>query len=263
MIDDERTLNLILQTSAMFSIYQAMVDLLLGREDRFRDYLALFRKHYEESKSEGEQDSRTDSGPFASGQRSDDEVRATVVAADASVVDPYEAQRVFPELDQVFVERPSGSNISEGSRSPERSYRAAKCDFAARDAANRLLGSRGEEFVVDCERRVLTRAGRGDLAAKVRRISETDGDGAGYDILSFEENGVEKYVEVKTTRQGIESPFYVTLNEVDFSEDHAAQYRLYRVFDYERSPRILVLEGSLRGTCALEGVQFRARVLQS
>jgi hypothetical protein len=271
VIDDERTWNLIQQTAAMFSIYQAMVDLLLGREDRFRDYLALFRTHYEGSKSQGEQDPLwwlnpgylPDSGPSASGERSDDEVLATVVAADASAADPYQAQRVFPEFGQILVQPPSGSSIGEGSRSGERSYRAVKCDFAATDAANRDLGSKGEEFVVEYERRVLTRAGRGELAAQVRRISETEGDGAGYDILSFEENGVEKYIEVKTTTRGIESPFLVTLNEVEFSGDHAAQYRLYRVFDFARSPRIFVLEGSLRDACILEAVQFRARVQRS
>jgi Domain of unknown function (DUF3883) len=43
-------------------------------------------------------------------------------------------------------------------------------------------------------------AARADLAAKARHVSQIEGDGAGYDIESFEIDGTPKFIEVKTTR---------------------------------------------------------------
>src|SRR3954452_265190 len=57
-----------------------------------------------------------------------------------------------------------------------------------RDFRNRKLGREGEELVFHFERQKLTSLDRPDLAKKIRWISEEVGDGAGYDILSFDEN---------------------------------------------------------------------------
>ncbi|MBK7638619.1 MAG: DUF3883 domain-containing protein [Bacteroidetes bacterium] len=51
-----------------------------------------------------------------------------------------------------------------------------------------------------------------DLAEKVRHISIEIGDGAGYDILSYEFNGDAKFIEVKTTQSNTKQ-FIITLNE--------------------------------------------------
>ncbi len=66
---------------------------------------------------------------------------------------------------------------------------ARKCDVAERDARNRALGQAGEELVLSSERAGLQAGGRQDLAGKVRWVSREDGDGAGYDIASFELDG--------------------------------------------------------------------------
>jgi len=91
----------------------------------------------------------------------------------------------------------------------------------------------------------LQSAGRDDLAGKVEQVSETIGDGLGFDVLSFEE----KLIEVKTTVLGKFFPFYVTETEVRCSEAMAARFSLFRVFDFARSPRLYVLKGSLREVC--------------
>jgi hypothetical protein len=140
-----------------------------------------------------------------------------------------------------------------------RLYRSTKVDHAALDAANRALGSQGEEFIVEYERFHLGKLGRPDLAAQVRRISETKGDGAGYDVLSFDELGTEKYIEVKTTTGSKETPFVVTMNEVAFSQEYASRYYLYRLFDFEQNRRLFILNGCLNDVCKLEPVQFTAR----
>jgi hypothetical protein len=145
------------------------------------------------------------------------------------------------------------------SSSRERSYRSMKLDHAALDAANRVLGSQGEDFVVEYERSQLEKMGRPDLAERVLRISDTKGDGAGYDVLSFDELGTEKYIEVKTTNGSKRTPFFVTLNEREFSEDCASRYHLYRLFDFDKHPRLFILQGSLNEVCSLEPIQFIGR----
>ena len=83
---------------------------------------------------------------------------------------------------------------------PERLKRLVrKFDPVERDHRNRSLGKAGEAFVVDVERKQLADAARDDLARKVRWVAEEDGDGAGYDIYSFDPHGNERLIEVKTT----------------------------------------------------------------
>ncbi|MBK7084220.1 MAG: hypothetical protein IPH53_05965 [Flavobacteriales bacterium] len=75
----------------------------------------------------------------------------------------------------------------EGSAPPEpkRTFKGSKIDHAAREHACRRLGRSGEEVVLAYERQQLTATGRTDLAEAVEHISRTEGDGTGYDILSY------------------------------------------------------------------------------
>lgn len=77
--------------------------------------------------------------------------------------------------------------------SPVRFYRL---DFVRRDAENRRLGRMGEEWVVEFEqRRLHDEAKRPDLARKVEWIADTRGDGAGYDIESFNADDSPRLIE--------------------------------------------------------------------
>lgn len=77
-------------------------------------------------------------------------------------------------------------------------------------------------------------AGRTDLAGGVEHVSRARGDGPGFDVLSFDPEGTERYLEVKTTRQGLHWPMLVTRNEAAFSQEAASRFHLYRVFDFGR-----------------------------
>ena len=46
--------------------------------------------------------------------------------------------------------------------------------------------------------------------------------------------------------------------EIRCAEDVGRRLRLYRVFDFGRSPRLYVLRGPLRETCRLEPALYRA-----
>jgi len=92
-------------------------------------------------------------------------------------------------------------------------------------------------------------------------VTAEEGDGLGYDILSFDERSdAERWIEVKTTGLGIYFPFYATAAEVRCSEDAADRFQLYRVFEFARRPRVYVLAGSLRERCRLEPAVYRATV---
>jgi hypothetical protein len=100
--------------------------------------------------------------------------------------------------------------------------------------------------------------GRMDLLDSVEQVSETIGPNAGYDIRSFEQDGKERFIEVKTTKYGKLTPFFVTANELLFSERNREQYHLYRVFNYRVSPSLFQLSGQLNNFCRLRPSIFRA-----
>jgi hypothetical protein len=127
-----------------------------------------------------------------------------------------------------------------------------------RDFRNRKLGRAGEELVFQFERDRLKQRDRPDLAKKIRWISEEDGDGAGYDILSFDEKGKERFLEVKTTVGSDTTPFYITRNELSFSSERPEAFRLCRVFDFSIQPRMFELAPPLIDYVHLSPLSYEA-----
>ncbi len=133
-----------------------------------------------------------------------------------------------------------------------------KFDPAERDARMRNIGMLGEQRVFHSEQTRLRNAGRSDLARKVRWVSQEDGDGAGYDILTFTSTGMERFLEVKTTIGHERTPFFISQNEVQFSEENPEHSRIFRVFDLPRIPRAFVLRPPLENELILTPQNFRA-----
>ena len=133
-----------------------------------------------------------------------------------------------------------------------------KFDPAERDARNRSLGTAGEEFILQTEKHQLVKAGRGDLARKVRWVAKEDGDGAGFDILSFEPSGRERLIEVKTTNGGARTPFFLSRNEHDTAIARADSWRLYRVHLFSQAPRIFTMQPPLEAAAHLRTETWRA-----
>lgn len=133
-----------------------------------------------------------------------------------------------------------------------------KLDYAARDEANRKLGRLGEDWVIGYEQHRLTEMGHPELFQKLEWISDTRGDGTGYDILSFESDVLHRYIEVKATNGGIASSFIVSHNELEFSAEAGDQFYLYRVFQLSGEPRLFILRGDLSNQLYLKPLDFRA-----
>jgi hypothetical protein len=138
-------------------------------------------------------------------------------------------------------------------------------DYGAREKANRKLGLTGEELVVEYERDTLRDQGLAELADKVRHIAVVEGDGAGYDVLSFFLDGKPKYIEVKTTRGPITSEFYISPNEVAFSAAHADNYELRRLYEFDGSGSTLFYSifGKLEDQVDLTSSEYKVSNLKS
>lgn len=131
-------------------------------------------------------------------------------------------------------------------------------NYLERESRNASLGAAGELFVLELEHRRLWEAGARHLAERVEHVARTQGDGLGYDIASFDPDGSERLIEVKTTSFGALTPFFASKREVAVSEECAERFRLHRLFRFRAEPKVFVLPGSLRQSCALEPVQYRA-----
>jgi hypothetical protein len=167
-----------------------------------------------------------------------------------------------PEVDNILAaltERPKSPAEPNQASGPAPSIIRLTTNYIEREARNRSLGSAGEVFVINYERARLIRAGRESLATKIEHTSKVRGDYEGYDVLSFEESGAERLIEVKTTKYGSETPFFVTRNEVSTSEKHALRYQLYRLFEFREAPRLYTLPGAIGSTCQLSAATFLAR----
>ena len=137
-------------------------------------------------------------------------------------------------------------------------FRAVKRDYLEREAQNRSLGLAGEEFVVQFEHWRLVAMGQHRLADRVEHVSVSKGDGLGYDVLSFESDGKERLIEVKTTTFGRDTLFFVSRGELALSEGAKDQFHLYRLFEFRKSPRLFDLPGALDQHCLLDPVIYRA-----
>lgn len=133
-----------------------------------------------------------------------------------------------------------------------------KFDPVERDFRNRSLGEAGEATVFAFERQHLIVHGRPDLAEKVRWVAKEDGDGAGYDIRSYDPSGSERLIEVKTTNGLQTTPFYLTRNELSFSNERPKEFRICRLYDFSRQPKMFELVPPIEKLVRLEPISFSA-----
>jgi len=159
----------------------------------------------------------------------------------------------------VWVPVPKPSKVRETAAEYSPNFLPIRRDYLAREARNRSLGRAGELFVLELESRRLHAEGKKALSERVEHVAASQGDGLGYDILSFESNGRERLIEVKTTAFGELTPFYVSRNEIARSNADPEKYRLYRLFDFREKPRVFQLPGSIEAHCKLDPVTYLAR----
>lgn len=126
---------------------------------------------------------------------------------------------------------PTRSAMSRSGVNPT-AFTARNVDFQGEQAKNSKLGNAGEDAVVRIEKARLTSAGHPELANLVVATRTTIGNTAKFDVQSYEVDGTKRYIEVKTTTGSAQNKIHISEGEVRFSESHAGQYYLYRLYNF-------------------------------
>ena len=182
-----------------------------------------------------------------------------LVAAD---VDARQNQLTVDDVLGIGVDPPVPASVLVGEGTTDyvvSGQRALTINYLQMEALNRSLGDAGEALVMEFERARLLRKGKDHLARSVEQVSKTVGDHAGFDIRSYEVSGRDRFIEVKTTRYGKQTPFYISAGEVRFSEANAHAYHLYRLFEFRQTPGLFQLPGEVGRHVHLQPVNYRAR----
>ncbi len=149
-------------------------------------------------------------------------------------------------------------NDTQGDWSQRKSI---KRDYLERESRNRSLGNAGELLVMEYEARRLHSEGASKHADRIEHVSSAMGDGLGFDILSFDADGRERFIEVKTTAYDAETPFFISPNEIEFSTEQPDKFHLYRLFSFRKKPRMFTVPGAVTAHFLLDPVSFRATLL--
>jgi hypothetical protein len=170
---------------------------------------------------------------------------------------------VVPEVEDilaVLTSRPGSREASKkpGTAEPKPRTIRLTTNYLEREARNRSLGNAGEAFILNYERARLIHLGKEQLATRIEHTAKVRGDHEGYDILSYEDSGRERLIEVKTTKYGGETPFYASRNEVAVSKREAERYHVYRLFEFRQSPRLFMLPGAIEESCSLSPTTYLA-----
>lgn len=135
--------------------------------------------------------------------------------------------------------------LSEKSITKKKSFehKSLARDFENQDKKRRKLGEHGESIVLKIEKEFLIKNKRSDLAKKIKQISKED-ISAGYDILSYEIDGKEKHIEVKSTNSSPSETvsFLISVNEYKKAKE-IENYYIYVVFEAKSvSPKVWVIK---------------------
>lgn len=98
------------------------------------------------------------------------------------------------------------------------------------------IGLAGENWVVDYEKSELVNNGFNGLSKEVKRVSSTN-IAAGYDVLSYEFAGSEKFIEVKTTALS-KAEFFLSSNELEIAKEFKHRYWIYFVSEIFGTPKL-------------------------
>lgn len=127
------------------------------------------------------------------------------------------------------------------------SFKGHKTDYLKKHRESKKLGKSGELLVIEYEKKRLGKKLKKGMG--IKHISKDEGDGTGYDIKSYDVNGNEIFIEVKTTKsKNKDTPFNITQTELEFSKQNSKSFWLYRVYNYNKTNntgRVYRIKGNL------------------
>lgn len=129
-------------------------------------------------------------------------------------------------------------------------YRSRHIDIEKENQRFKKLGEHGESVVLKMEKEFLIKNNKPDLAKKIEQVSKKNVS-AGYDILSYDLDGKEKHIEVKSTNSSPSgtASFLISINEYTKARE-IENYYIYMVFNAKSvSPKVWVIKDPI----SLEG----------
>ncbi len=135
----------------------------------------------------------------------------------------------------------------------------------SRKGNTKLIGDLGEKVVLDYEINKLIAMGREDLAEKVVH-EEALGNRPGWDISSFDDDGMPIQIEVKSSVSSIINNLVMTSNEWSAASHKGDTYRLYLVTGVSKNgaKKIEILKNPYKlndsGEVALEVLSYQLRL---
>ncbi|MGC9777791.1 MAG: DUF3883 domain-containing protein [Candidatus Heimdallarchaeota archaeon] len=135
--------------------------------------------------------------------------------------------------------------ISEPSKSTK-SFKG-KIDFERENKIKYNLGKRGELIVMKLETDFLQKNNLNDLVNKLDRVSLVN-DSLGYDIISYDENGKKKFIEVKATTNSpsLNVNFIISSNQLKVAKE-TDNYYFYIVFNAKSvNPKVWKLKNPIK-----------------
>jgi len=70
--------------------------------------------------------------------------------------------------------------------------------------------------------------------------------------------GSERLLEIKTTNGAAQTPFFISRNELEMSEQRPDDYCIYRVHTFAQTPRIFTISPPLDNVLFLQPDSYRA-----
>ena len=140
---------------------------------------------------------------------------------------------------EVGSETPVPNNLTFPEETDKSKRKGIKRDYLQQQKTQLENGLEGEKFVLEIEKQRLLSHENVKLREKVeeiKHVSQVDGDGLGYDILSYDmidDCIKEIYIEVKSTKNNINTPFFMSPNEMEFAREKTVQFRIYRLYKGE------------------------------
>lgn len=179
----------------------------------------------------------------------------------SSVAKPNSHLRELYESDSVpltsSIERaapyPEPPTPSSSTSAHPRQQVARVVDWEEVDHRRRSIGAEGERIALDFEINRLLERFRADLAHQVRHVSAEDGDGLGYDILSFNADGTQRFIEVKSTTDSQDAPFFMSQRELEHILANQSNSFIYHVLLNRNQPEL----STIRIYPAVDVLDFR------
>jgi hypothetical protein len=182
---------------------------------------------------------------------------------DETIEDDEEIEAIEEEQDVIEIDFKDISVKKSLNNKEKVQNKRTKADYNKINISKEKIGKDSEKLVYDLEKEKLKKENREDLAEKVVWESQKNGDGAGYDIKSFEKKDkgyIEIYIEVKGTNKSINEPFDISKNEIEVSNKYKEQYYIYRVANvYSAQPKFYRINGRIEDNFKLEATNFKAR----